>query len=359
MKKYFLISYFISVSLLQTIFAQDNASVKDNFGLHVENFNFFKNAEYFNPITDGYTDIGYFLAPAISYNFQSSFRLKAGIHVMRFSGEDGFADVQPIFTASWIPNKNLKMNLGTLEGGHKHKLIEPLYFSDLHWLKNVENGIQFLFQNKYLDADLWLNWEKHVRKTDEFQEHFTFGFTGKTYVYRRINSIDVSLPMQIIITHRGGQGILKTGQVETLANFAAGINIAFALDNSYLKSISIKNYSLAYADLSPLKEQSFTKGFGYLSQLELSNNHFVVDFNYWYAYHFIAPRGNPILQSISEKHESYNRPTRNLLYSGLRFLHSIYNGVDLQVGLQLFYDPLRKELEYSYTLFLKVEISRL
>ena len=92
---------------------------------------------------------------------------------------------------------------------------------------------------------------------------------------------------------------------------------------------------------------------------QLSNNHFVVDFNYWYGYHFIAPRGNPILQSVSEKNENYNRPTRKLLYSEFRFLQPIYNGVDLQIGFRLFYNPLRKEIEYSYSLFLKVEISRL
>ncbi len=353
----------IIILLLNCIFlgesrAQEKSDLPSKMYLNIDNYNFFKNAEYFNSTTEGYTDLGYFLAPSVAYIINDEFQLKAGIHLLKYSGDEKYTKVQPLFSFSWNPNKNFRINLGSLEGGLKHNLIVPLYFSDYNYSRNVENGIQFLLNKKKFNVDLWLNWENHIEKSDSDQERFELGFVGELLALKN-KFVQVSVPVQLLFTHRGGQGVLKTGKVESLANFATGISFVFQIDFQYLKSIKINNYILAYSDFSPSNQQRFTKGFGYYPEIKISNKHFDFDFSYWYGYHFISLRGNPMFQPISDKNYNSIQPTRKLFNSKISYKQRIFNGVNLKAATQFFYNPSKNEMDYAYSLFINVELENI
>lgn len=337
--------------------AQVDSTHLGKLSLNIENFNFLKNAEYFNPIVDGYTDLGYFIAPTLTYRFAEKIKLEAGVHLLKYSGKDDFTKVLPLYSASYHPNKNFEMRMGTLRGGLAHGLIEPLYFTDLHWRENVENGVQFLYKNDRISSDLWINWESFMENPEDDQERFTLGYSGKIHPFVDSSRFRISFPVQLLFTHRGGQGNIHEGLVESLTNSSAGIIFEMPIESQFISSLILENYCLGYADHSPSKQHDFSKGFGWLSELGVRTRHFSLHFNYWYGYHFISQKGNPMFQSVSERIEKYTRPERKLVSSEFRYQHTIYNGVKLQSGLQYYYDPQRKDFDYSYSLFLIVALS--
>ncbi|MCF8455587.1 MAG: hypothetical protein K9H62_06640 [Bacteroidales bacterium] len=345
--------------LLKPLLGQNDSIPTSKLSLNIENFNFLKNAEYFNPIVDGYTDLGYFVAPTIAYRPAKKIKLEVGVHLLKYSGKDKFTKVLPLYSAVYMPNEKFEMRMGTLHGGLAHGLIEPLYFADLHWRENVENGVQFLFQNGFITSDLWINWEDFMENSSDDQERFSLGFSGKINPFRKSDKIKISLPVQFLFTHRGGQGNIHEGHVESLTNSAAGIVFEMPTQSPIISSIKLENYCLSYVDNSPSKQHDFSKGFGWLSGLGLANKHFSLSFNYWYGYHFMSSKGHPMFQSVSERIDGYTSPGRKLISSEFGYFMTIYNGVKLQSGIQYFYDPQRKDFDYSYSLFLIVSLSEI
>ncbi len=342
--------------MLLSLNAQKQSHINKRFIFNLENYNFCKNAEYFNPFTDGYTNLGYFLKPTVVFSLNNQINLNGGFHFLKFSGGETFKLIQPVFTVTWKIEERFEMKLGTLKGGKNHNLTEPVYYTDHHWLNNVENGIQFLYKTNLIETDLWLNWMNHVGTSDIDQEKFMLGFTGKILCPKEIKRYRVSFPLQFVFVHRGGQGDYETGRVESLANFSAGVEFSINFEQRLLHSVTINNNWLGYNDFSPTKQQPFTKGFGNLSSIEIKSKQLLVDFGYWYAYHFISPMGNPMFQSVSERISGFTFPTRKLYIAGAHFMKPLYNGVEFRAGMQGFFDPMRKEFDYLYSLFLVINI---
>ena len=57
---------------------------------NIRNTNFVRNNEFFNNIVEGYTLIGYFVDPTISYTPSKNTKIEAGVHLLKYSGVDQF-----------------------------------------------------------------------------------------------------------------------------------------------------------------------------------------------------------------------------------------------------------------------------
>jgi len=85
--------------------------------LHIVNKNFFKNNEYFNPIEEGYTLIGFLAEPSLVYHPGKTTRLEAGVTLLKYQGRGGFYLSEPLLRLQYHPAPFFQMIMGRLYGG--------------------------------------------------------------------------------------------------------------------------------------------------------------------------------------------------------------------------------------------------
>ncbi|MEA1986719.1 MAG: hypothetical protein U9N76_04440, partial [Candidatus Marinimicrobia bacterium] len=130
--------------------------------LNFESTSFIKNNEYFHHFTKGYTGIGFFIKPTIEYYLTKNTKANLGIYLLKYSGVDNFTQSIPIFTIQHKLTKNTDLIFGNIYGTLNHKLEEPLFRFDTYYQNNIEYGLQLLHNSKYLQSDIWMNWDKFI-----------------------------------------------------------------------------------------------------------------------------------------------------------------------------------------------------
>ena len=71
---------------------------------------------------------------------------------------------------------------------------------------------------------------------------------------------------------------------------------------------------------------------------------------YWYGDYFIAPRGEPLFQSVSQKYTGYVEPQKQLIVSKLFFQKAINKDINLGIRFESYYDLLNDNFDFSYGL---------
>lgn len=133
---------------------KDNA--ENGLYFRLENNNFMKNNEYFGEYTEGYTLMGYAIQPSMMYYAGSRLRIKAGLHLLQFSGVSEFTEVLPVFSVHAQLTDKLDLIMGGLKGDVHHRLIEPIFDTEHQYTRPIENGFQFVFQGDHLWLDYGL-----------------------------------------------------------------------------------------------------------------------------------------------------------------------------------------------------------
>ena len=187
----------IQIFFAGNIYSQDNSifltynEVKDTneykLFFDFKSTSFLKNNEYFE-IIRGWTGIGFMLKPQLTYQPTKTTKIEAGYFLEKFSGRSSFYKPLPLFRIKQKLSKSLEVVMGHLYGNLNHKLAEPMFQFDRYYSDNVEYGIQFLFNNKYFESDLWINWEKFIFYNDPFKEEFILGNVS-SFKYR-INNVN-------------------------------------------------------------------------------------------------------------------------------------------------------------------------
>lgn len=322
--------------------------------LSFENQNFLHNTEYFNNLYDGITFLGASLAPTLVYQPAKNLRLQAGWYFMKYSGRDVFSKSVPWLLCQFRISKNLDLLLGNIHGTVQHKLIEPLYSFDRHYSGQPETGIQILGKFNHFEGDLWLNWEKFILPDDPFKEEFTMAGTGKIKFFKPEHKFKLNIPLQWLAAHKGGQMETNPAPLQTYFNTAIGLEAEHHLFKNPENCIGINSYFASYYDASPTHIKYYSEGYGILSNLYAKIGKFDIIAGYWYGEHFIAPRGEPLFQSVSQKYTIWWEPNKQLVLNKFQFHHSIKKGIDLVVRFESYYDILRKNMDFSYSLFLNI-----
>jgi hypothetical protein len=316
--------------------------------LSMRGTSFFKNNEYFNPIEEGYTLIGFYLEPSAVLQLTRDFRLEAGAGILKFSGRKGFYQTEPLFRVQYQPVNWFQMLIGTLHGGSNHGLVEPLYRWELNFTNPMENGLQFLFNTKIVNADVWLDWQKFILHNDPFQEELSVGISSEWFLDDKTSDFTVSLPLQTVFQHHGGQIISVNLPLETLANWATGIKVHKTIKQNFLHFWEAEVYYLGFTDLSPQKLQQFRNGYGIYPKTKIGFGNFSAEIGYFHGTRFMAPMGERLFHSATIPMSNIIYTHKNIGTGKFWYNKKVNSGITLGAYFESYTDFINQKTDYAY-----------
>ncbi len=326
---------------------------------HVESTGFLKNNEYFSQFAYGYTGIGIYLKPTLDYYFSRKLGLTAGVYMLKYAGLDNLTQVIPTFSIRYKPTETIDVIMGNIYGTANHRLAEPLFRYDLFYQHHIEYGVQFLWNTKHFKTDLWLNWRHFIQLGDTLQEELTVGSSSSVILYDD-KTIKVSIPVQFLINHQGGQfAPPPRPSTTTIVNGYLGADLSIQLNENWQLGFS-ENMAL-YNGLSFPTEGVGSlpakKGWGNYLKMVIGwkNLHWMA--GYWHGDNFIAPLGETQFQSVSEIDPLVYQRNRNLITGKLWYNKTIMKGAVIEARFETFYDTDHHQVDYSYGLWLKINSS--
>ena len=347
--------YFLQPSIL------DSAN-NQKIIFRIENINFLRNLEYFNPIAEGHTFLGYIIRPSVIYQPTANTSLQLGIHLLKYSGNKNFAQALPFFRFQYRARPELDIVMGSLYSTLNHGMIEPMYGSDRYIEENAENGIQFLYHAKHYRGDLWLNWQNFIRFNDNQKEQFSLGYTSELILTDKSKPTKIALPIQFLFAHKGGQNTLDTTSMITRFNGAIGLSVEQKLDHKFVKSLGGYGYYLVYRDLVSPHIIAYSQGNGKYVNVYLNTSFINFTAGYWHGFQFFNPRGERLFSNISTIYDhdrlgvpvpgQYRTQNRSLLLSKVFIHHDISKAICLAASFESFYDYKNSINDYNYTLCL-------
>jgi hypothetical protein len=319
----------------------------EKYGLRFNSIAFFKNNEYFHPLVEGYTLPGFMVQPRFFYEAGEKFSLEAGIHLSQISGKKDLNSVDPLFRATYNVTPSFSVLLGWIKGTTHHQLIEPLFQWERMYTNPLEYGVQFLVNRDKFKLDTWIDWEKYIEFNDPFQEELTFGTTSKVLLLKK-NNLELWLPVQATIKHKGGQIISIDVPLTTIANWASGVNVSLTQPSGVVKRILFDFYYVGYKELSPTKQQRYEEGFGLYPVLSANISMFQASLGYWYGHQFIATKGEPLFLSVSATHPEVAYKDRNVVTFKTSFFKPIYKEINFGAYFESYYDTNQSQMDYDY-----------
>lgn len=311
-----------------------------------------KNNEYFSPYTEGFTGLGFFLRPTLGYYFSKSTKVEVGVHLLKYAGVSSFSQTIPIFRLEHQFTPDFAVVLGNIYGNLHHKLEEPLYRIDYYYQDNVEYGIQFLYKPDWMRSDTWINWEKFIFPGDTIQEVFTIGNTTEFTLLNQ-DKWSISLPIQFLYRHKGGQVNKTNDPVYNFINGGGGLNLRYQFNETSfvaLEPMFLFHSGPDYdARIGSLSHFSSGRGMYYKARFEAWLLYGMA--GYWTSKGFIAPHGEYLFQSIAEFRPEFKAEDRNMLVAKIGFKKDIGETMSFQLGFDGYYDLDIKHFDYSYGLY--------
>ena len=325
--------------------------------LDINTTSFLKNNEYFEVIR-GWTGIGFMAKPKLVYQPTNNTQIQAGYFFEKYSGRSDLYKPIPLFRIRQKLSKYLEVVMGHLYGNLNHKLYEPMFLFDRYYSDNIEYGIQFLFNNKYFDSDLWMNWEKFIFYDDPFKEEFVLGYIAN-FKYEISDRFKVKLPLHYTWTHAGGQ-IDKhdenRGSIMSLNNKMAGLELIYSSGAKWLKRISLEYDYFDYkAGANPPEgekfHQAFDDGYGHYLKSNIDFGSLKLMLGYWKAHNFISKRGENIFASVYDHFPDIQISDRELYNFKFIYDYKIKKGIIFSVRSDLYYRPVTQNMFYSYAFY--------
>ena len=168
----------------------------------------------------------------------------------------------------------------------------------------------------------------------------------------------LKFPLTLLVTHVGGQINDSDKDLVSIANSSIGIELETSSKLDNISEINLSYKFFTFHDLSQSKNQFYSEGFGHLSKLNFVIGNFNLYSGYWYGYHFISSKGNPIYMSVSQRNNIYTRSKRSLLIPGINYLYHINSYSFLKIDFTSYYDTHRHDLDYSFLIKINVFLSK-
>ncbi len=274
---------------------QDSNSLYFNF----YNCNFLWNNEFFNDVVEGYTLIGYFITPTLQYHFNKNIKIEVGAHFLKYSGLNKYSTISPYYSATYY-KKDFAFVMGTLYGTVNHRLNEPMYFFEQYFTNNLENGLQVIWDKNKFYLDIWLDWRSFIFENDTKQEELTAGISTELSVLKK-DSWELSIPASLLLIHEGGQVVNSDANIKTAMNYSLGINIHKITNHKILNKIEGEFLGIGFSDNSPTVESLYKNGYGLLSNIKIHHKTSFLQAGFWYGNKFLSPMGHPMYQCFSVK----------------------------------------------------------
>ena len=339
--------------------------------LRIKSISFVKNNEYFNPIIEGYTLLGFFFQPELVYSPSGKITLRAGTHLLKYSGREKFSQVRPVFSASLNLSKKTTLTIGSLSGSDKHKLFDQLFNSERLYNDYLEDGVQLTTANNHFFNDTWVNWENFIFKGDSTQEIMTFGESFKYTSSTFSDFLQVEFPLQVQVKHFGGQISNYPEHIETFFNLATGVRINFDLahkrygqagieylqffNNQLNSHTDIANPQVINNESNGEFQHGIMHGYSYWLRLHYTYKGLYIGAAYWKSYNFLSPNGNNIYSSYSDYQANVVIPDRKIITNTINLTILPESYLELFLGLETYYDVALKRLDNSITLHLNFD----
>lgn len=316
---------------------------------------FFRNHEYFNQITEGYTLSGSHLKPIIIWAPANNIRVRSGMFVSLWSGYEGSPVIKPVFSVSLDIDNRTRLTVGSLEGPDRHRMFDPHYAREKIYTSFLEEGVQIVYNNGNLFSDTWVDWERHIFWGDRIREEFT---VGESFIYRTGSDGDpfrVEFPFQMLIKHWGGQISNYTSPVETHINLAGGARISLNSGDNGEGGSGIVVTGFLYHSMRELPDIPFRSGQGLLLAGDHTWRDFFMSAGLWLSENFYSPNGNMLYSSLSDYREGFTLSKRALLTGSVNFNRSWQAGLlNFLLGFDWYYDIKEKTFDHSLTLHLRI-----
>ncbi len=324
------------------------AGESNNLYFRIENNNFVKNNEYFGAFTEGYTLMGYAIQPSLMYYAGSKLRIKAGLHILHYSGMEEFTEIIPTFSAHAKLSEKLDLIMGGLRGDVHHKLLEPLFNPENQYSRPIENGFQFLYNSEHFWLDGWVDWEQFIVVGDTKPEKFTAGISSEYKFLTNHPDWDISIPAQLIATHLGGQISNFEEPMQSLTNLATGVKFSKSIGYGFIQRIGIASYGAWYQDLTEKSGLPFSNGHAIYPVAEIGYKYGQFMLGYWNAHNFVAPKGSHIFQSVSDYKTDFYQKQRELFNAKLTFSKDFLQKIRFSVMVETYYDLPNAQFDYAY-----------
>lgn len=326
----------------------------NEFGIEIEALGFFKNNEYFSPVSKGQTFPGIQFRPKLTCQIDNKLRFELGMTGIYYSGDQQKNDFE-LF--NWIFARiqysikpNLNLILGNYYGGANHRLIEPLYRWESQIVEKPESGLQLLYNNERFFVDVWLDWQRYIEHGDSVPEILFFGTSLAAELMPRESRFKLSVPLQLTIYHQGGQIDTSDEKMIVSANFATGLRADWSLGNGFIKSAGLDAYVVGYYDKHVDREKRpYAKGWGIYPVAHLKSADFKFMLGYWYARKYFTFDGERLFASFNPTFPDEELlPTRQLVTSKLSYFKQVHKMFSIGGQAEVYYDTKLSNFDYSF-----------
>ena len=328
----------------------------NRFSFSYSNLFYLRDYEYFNNIQTGYTLFGTWQYPRLTIQPNKWLRLEAGALLQKEFGDKKLDKAWPMFSLQ-LQKKDLRFLFGALESNQSHQLIEPLMQYDQVIERPIEEGFQFKVNKKRFRSDFWLDWEVHQKINADYPEELTGGLSTSITITDPEKPLQVKIPVQFIIPHKGGQLDTNLSVVSTVINHAEGLQVQWNNPDvlNWLNQIKAEGYYTGYNHYQNSNVYPYNKGHGLLANLSFQskwNIFFLV--TYWNGRHYIAPKGGKLFQSISSISTlpDYTEPKRKLLFLNFIYDKEILPDLFIDVRYTPYFDLLNHLTEHAFLVLL-------
>jgi hypothetical protein len=335
--------------------AVDAKPQSGDLSLRIKSLNFIEDNEYFNPIVEGYTLLGFFFQPELIYTPSSKVSLRAGTHILKYYGTGKFSQIRPVFSTTLYFSEKTSLAIGTLSGPDKHHFLDPHFYSERLYNEYVEDGIQLAHLDDHIFTDAWISWENYIFKGDSTQEQFTFGESFRYTSSPIADFIHIEVPVQLQLKHKGGQISDYPQHIESFINIAAGLKVNFDLAEKRFGQVGIEYLQF----VNKLTEGDTISGIshGNASWLRLDYSYKSVRFEtgYWKAHDFYSPNGNPVYGCVSDYQPNLVIHDRRIITGAFDIKILPASSLELFFGVDVFYDVDLKRADQAYTIHLNFD----
>jgi len=327
-------------------------SIPHNLAIDFSSTWFFKNNEYSNNFTRGFTGIGYLMNPQLAYGLSERAELKVGAFLQHYSGRDNYSSVIPLFSLTQKLGNHTELIVGHIKGTLNHDLEEALFRFDRYYLNAVEYGIQLRSRSKPIRYDFWLNWQEFIEEGDAFQEAFQLGWTSDL----RLTKTRVSLywPMQILVSHKGGEIDNSDEGVLSVFNLVSGLRAKLNLDKN--RSLNIEPlyfyFTAPSVPSTGINALALENGHAVYLKLSYETKSFNAMAGYWKSKNFFAPGGESLFHNVSDYRSNFTQENRTLVNAKIAWNPRVFKKLDFSLRLDLYYDTEARHLAHSAGIYL-------
>jgi len=316
--------------------------------LSIDNKHYFINNEYSKPVVKGYTLPGQTISPLVKYRTRNgNLQLETGLQLKHFFGQNEPISLYPIFTAELNFTSTTQFIMGTLRGNLNHEASDLLFRNEYRFTRKPEYGLQIRHNSKRLWMDFWLNWEKYIEHGDTIPEQFTAGLSLQVPLLSSTSGWKITSPLQTVIVHRGGEISDFEENGRTDMNNLVGLEIE-KNSNAFINKWGVFGNYLNYSEMKSISNNAFTKGEGVETGAFLQKRNHHLRASWWKGHKYLALRGNPIYQSVSNYNDELTFRNRYLLTGKYAFKKDFSKDFVFSILVEGYYDLKLSNLDYSY-----------